>query len=89
MGSLELKASCQCCIISSMTSSPPSLSEDTIDDLLYFSRTADADALQATLNGVSKDLAAPPHDILAAAVDAESGNTALHMAAANGHTGGC
>ena len=68
-------------------SQPLRLSEDTIDDLLYYSRVADADALHATLDEASKEHAAPPHDILAAAVDATTGNSALHMAAANGHTG--
>ena len=63
------------------------ISEDIIDDILYFSRTADIEELQATLNGVSKELAAPPHDVLVAAIEPESGNSALHMAAANGHTG--
>lgn len=66
----------------------PKISESMIDDLLYFSRTADSEALQVTLGEASKEFAAPPHDILATAIDADSGNSSLHMAAANGHTGG-
>ena len=61
--------------------------EDTVDDILYFSRTADIEALQSTLNDISKELAVPPHDILAAAINSDSGNNALHMAVANGHSG--
>ncbi|KAI4148857.1 MAG: hypothetical protein LQ340_004905 [Diploschistes diacapsis] len=64
----------------------PKISESMIDDLLYFSRTADSEALQVTLGEASKEFAAPPHDILATAIDADSGNSSLHMAAANGHT---
>ena len=63
------------------------LSEDELDDVLYSARVGDTEALQEALAEASKEHAGPPHDILAAAVDAESGNTALHMAAANGHIG--
>lgn len=63
------------------------LDEDVIDDLLYLARIADISELQATLNQASQELHVQPCDILVAARDGATGNTALHMAAANGHTG--
>ena len=63
------------------------LDEDTIDDLLYFARMADAAELRTTLEQVSQASGATPCDILTTAKDVESGNTVLHMAAANGHVG--
>ena len=66
---------------------PIDLQEDVIDDLLYFARTADISELQATINQASDELNSSPCDILVAAKDGDTGNTAMHMAAANGHTG--
>jgi hypothetical protein len=62
------------------------LSEDEIDDLLYFARTGDKeefDTLRAELCEREKVTEA---ELLEAARDAESGNGVLHMAAANGHS---
>ena len=60
---------------------------DTVDDLLYFARTA---ALSDLRNAVAEAAAAAhvsQRAVLEAAVDADSGNSAIHMAAANGHAG--
>jgi len=64
---------------------PPKLSEDEIDDLLYFARTGD----KQEFHSLTKELCTREHitvvELLEAARDEESGNGALHMAAANGH----
>ena len=64
----------------------PALSEDDIDDLLYLARTNELLDLQASLQALTT-----PHlstsSIISAAIDPNSGNGILHMAAANGHTG--
>jgi ankyrin repeat protein len=66
---------------------PPQLSEDEIDDLLYYARTGDLQEF----NNLSDELYAREHttlsDLLVAVKDAYSGNGPVHMAAANGHTG--
>ena len=64
-----------------------SLSEDLIDDLLFFSRTADLEELKSTLAEAAKSHDASELDILSVTVDPETQNTVLHMAAANGHIG--
>jgi len=63
----------------------PSLTEDEIDDLLYFARTGDKDEFNSTSNELYKRENVTPLDILAIAKDEYSGNGPLHMAAANGH----
>ncbi|TVY81340.1 Ankyrin repeat-containing protein [Lachnellula suecica] len=64
---------------------PPKLSEDEIDDLLYFARTGDKEKF----NTLNKELCAREKinvvELLEVAQDAESGNGVLHMAAANGY----
>lgn len=60
------------------------LDPDTLDDILYLSRTGELSELQSLLSTTSPS---SPSSVLASAVDAASGNSALHMAAANGHTG--
>lgn len=65
----------------------PTLSEDEIDDLLYAARTNDLDDFtqqQTTLCAREQvDLLA----LLSATRDVESGNSVMHMAAANNHHG--
>lgn len=65
----------------------PNLTEDEIDDLLYFARTGS----QSDYESLLKDLCIRENTtilaILQAAKDPYSGNGALHMAAANGHSG--
>ena len=65
----------------------PSLTEDDIDDLLYFARTGELEDLHSTLSVFAKSSNVLLFDILSAAVDADSGNGLLHMASANGHIG--
>lgn len=65
----------------------PSLTEDEIDDLLYFARTGDKEEYDNTSNALLKRESATPLDVLAVAKDEYSGNGVLHMAAANGHAG--
>ncbi|CAK7199212.1 ankyrin repeat-containing protein [Sporothrix eucalyptigena] len=62
------------------------LTEDEVDDLIYFARANEVDDLSSTLAElVTKAGAeATPLAVLAAAVDAGK-NTPLHMAAGNGH----
>lgn len=69
------------------TATPPTLSEDQVDDLLYLARTGETSDLKAGIDLIAKDLSATPSTILTAAVDSHSGNGLLHMASANGHTG--
>ncbi|KAA6413505.1 MAG: Ankyrin repeat-containing protein [Lasallia pustulata] len=63
----------------------PSLTEDDIDDLLYFARTGELRDLQNSLSALAKSSHVPQVDILSAAVNDDSGNGLLHMASANGH----
>jgi hypothetical protein len=59
------------------------LSDEEIDDLLYFARTGDLQALKA----FSTEKNTTPSDLLTQAIDPSTGNTLLHFCAANGHIG--
>ena len=63
------------------------ITTDDVDDLLYLARLGETTDLNAAIDLFAKTLSATPHTILTAAVDKESGNGLLHMAAANGHVG--
>lgn len=63
------------------------LSEDTIDDLLYCARAGLLPDLQEAVSELCTSNSWAPEAVLAAAVDSNTGNTVLHMAAANGHDG--
>lgn len=65
----------------------PTITTDQIDDLLYLARLGETTDLKAAVDLFAKNLSTTPGIILTAAVDKESGNGLLHMAAANGHTG--
>lgn len=65
----------------------PTLSEDDIDDLLYFARTNDIAELRALLSSLAAQNTCSEAEILLAARDPDSGNTAAHYAAANGFDG--
>ena len=69
------------------TSTPSTLTTDQIDDLLYLARVGATTDLKTAIDHLAKHLSTTPTTILAAAVDKDSGNGLLHMAAANGHTG--
>ncbi|PHH87377.1 hypothetical protein CDD83_8964 [Cordyceps sp. RAO-2017] len=62
----------------------PQLTEDEIDDLIYFARTGANDDLHESLTALAEREKASPAEILLAAED-EGKSTALHMAAGNGH----
>ncbi|KAI9707590.1 MAG: hypothetical protein M1836_000551 [Candelina mexicana] len=62
------------------------LSEEDLDDILYFCRAGELEILENHLARLSDDNDASRQDIIFAAFDASSGNSMLHMAAANGHT---
>ena len=63
------------------------LSEDVIDDIIYCARIGDRQELEEIIDSVSKQRACRKSDVLSAAVESTTGNTALHHAAANGHLG--
>ena len=63
------------------------LTADEIDDVLYFTRVNEASDLQATIAELAQKYNRAPREIVEAAVDAESGNGALHYCAANGLAG--
>lgn len=65
----------------------PNLSEDEIDDILYFARANEVDELTVTFTSLAEQYKCEKREIFSAAVDAESKNTALHYAGANGHVG--
>lgn len=67
-----------------------SLNEDEIDDILYSSRINNPQDLFGYLTESAQRHsgdATKRLDVLAAAIDPENGNTILHYAGANGHTG--
>ncbi|KFY27389.1 hypothetical protein V493_03527 [Pseudogymnoascus sp. VKM F-4281 (FW-2241)] len=64
----------------------PTLSEDDSDDLIYFARAGELGDLSESLEALCKREGCGVDEILAVAVDGESGNGVLHMAAANGHS---
>ncbi|RFU33522.1 hypothetical protein B7463_g2796, partial [Scytalidium lignicola] len=68
----------------------PNLSEDEIDDLLYYARTGDTEEFAVLRDELCKRENISPEalaELLKVAKDENSGNGVLHMAAANGHDG--
>ncbi|KAF4967262.1 hypothetical protein FSARC_5174 [Fusarium sarcochroum] len=63
----------------------PKLTEDEIDDLIYFSRAGEQDDLTETIKTLAERENASPAEIVAAAQDASNKSTCLHMATGNGH----
>ncbi|KAH0606237.1 uncharacterized protein H6S33_003898 [Morchella sextelata] len=64
------------------------LSEDLVDDILYFARAGETADLASTLSSITADPTtafASAAQVLELALDEHSGNNALHMAAGNGH----
>lgn len=70
-----------------MMSPSLTLSEESIDDLLYAARAPDLDFLKVSLAELSALHQASEVDIVAAAIDAQTGNGMAHYAAANGCVG--
>ncbi|KAF2734617.1 ankyrin [Polyplosphaeria fusca] len=62
------------------------LDEDAIDEILYLARVNDTAELDKYLSELSTQTKHAKADLVAAAVDPYSNNTALHYAAANGHS---
>jgi hypothetical protein len=65
----------------------PKLSEDEIDDLLYFARVGDKAEFNTLKDELCKRENLSDEQLVEVARDEESGNGVLHMAAANGHSG--
>lgn len=65
----------------------PNLSEDEIDDLLYFARTGEKEDFNTLKEELCKREKITAVELLEAARDEQSGNGVLHMAAANGYHG--
>lgn len=63
------------------------LDEDTIDDILYCVRTNDPLDLADCLSTAAASHSTSQRSILLSTLAPETGNTALHYAAANGHDG--
>lgn len=64
----------------------PKLSEDDIDDLIYFARAGEVADLNETLSTLSTREGVSPAEIISAARD-EGKSTCLHMATGNGNLG--
>lgn len=63
------------------------LSEDQVDDLIYFARSGQVEEFQASLVTIAESSGSSPLNTIAVTFDQESGNSPLHMASANGHIG--
>ena len=67
----------------------PKLTEDEIDDLIYFARIGENDDLTETLTALAERENVTVAEILVAAKDESNKSTSLHMATGNGHLGKC
>jgi uncharacterized protein len=65
----------------------PTLTEDEVDDLLYFARTGDKTEFNVLKDELRKREGVSEVQLFEAVRDGMSGNGVLHMAAANGHSG--
>ena len=65
----------------------PKLTEDEIDDLIYFARAGEDDDLTETLKELAEREKVTAAEILVAAKDESNKSTSLHMATGNGHLG--
>jgi hypothetical protein len=64
---------------------PPTLTEDQIDDLLYFARTDALRDFQYFVLELCVKLEIHAKELFGLVWDEETGNGVLHMCAANGH----
>ncbi|KAH8733835.1 ankyrin repeat-containing domain protein [Ilyonectria robusta] len=62
----------------------PKLTEDEIDDLIYFARAGEKGDLAETLKSLAERENVTPAEVVAAAQD-DAKSTCLHMATGNGH----
>ncbi|KAI5461602.1 ankyrin repeat-containing domain protein [Mariannaea sp. PMI_226] len=62
----------------------PKLTEDEIDDLIYFARAGEKDDLVETVKSLAERENVTPAEVVAAAQDVGK-STSLHMATGNGH----
>ncbi len=62
----------------------PNITEDEIDDLIYYSRAGENDELVSATAGLSEREKCAPAEILLAVKD-EGKSNCLHMASANAH----
>ncbi|CAG8971151.1 hypothetical protein HYALB_00010126 [Hymenoscyphus albidus] len=65
----------------------PNITEDEIDDLLYFARTGDPEELNSAKTAICQRENVSVQGLLEVAKDENTGNGVLHMAAANGYNG--
>lgn len=65
----------------------PPLTEDEIDDLIYYTRSSDLPALISEVESLSEKHKCPQSIILEATIDEDSGCNLLHYAGANGDEG--
>lgn len=63
------------------------LTEEQIDDILFYARTGELEELQICIKELSQAKSVSEVDIIVASVEERSQNTPLHMAAANGQLG--
>jgi hypothetical protein len=63
------------------------LDEDSIDEVLYLARANEAAELESYLGELATRTGRSKVELLTAAIDPHSKNSALHYAAANGHNG--
>lgn len=62
------------------------LDEDAVDEILYLARANEATELESFLSEIAAQSKKSKAELLTAAADQHSKNTALHYAAANGHS---
>lgn len=62
-----------------------SLTDDEIDDLIYFARAGQLEDFRACIEAFARTSNISHYEVVRAAVEEQSGNSPLHMASANGH----
>jgi glutamate mutase epsilon subunit len=63
------------------------LDEDAVDEVLYLARANEAAELDSFVSQLATQTKRSKAELLTAAIDPYSKNSALHYAAANGHNG--
>ncbi|KAL8998407.1 MAG: hypothetical protein Q9169_002535 [Polycauliona sp. 2 TL-2023] len=65
------------------SATPPTISADEIDDLLYLARTNDLHDLKVGIEAIARIRHTSAEDVILAIIDPDNGNGLLHMASAN------